>query len=161
LRVTPREAGLIELEEPNWRERFEEHCLRWPKLPRYLAEDSAFEATLSDWRRFHWTPVEVEGKLKKRPAGAVEAIIALAKLGIMPPRSLREDIPRGGGCYEPDLGDDHCWLQVAGRAWRIVTIEDKMLILDSFGEAKQINLTSARWENYIEAATATLEALRG
>jgi hypothetical protein len=159
--VTPREAGLIELEEPNWRERFEEHKKRWPKLPDYLACDSAFEAVLSDWRRFHWTPVEVEGKLKKRPAGAVEAIIALAKLGIMPPRSLREDIPRGGGCYEPDLGDDHMWLQVAGRAWRIVTIEDKMLILDSFGEAKQINLTSARWENYIEAATAMLEALRG
>jgi hypothetical protein len=155
--MTPREAGAIELEEPDWHVRFEEHCLRWPKLPRYLAEDSAFEATMSDWRRFHFTPVEVDGKLKKRPAGAVEAIIALAKLGIMPPRSLNRDIPRDGKLYEPDLGDDHMWLQVAGRAWRITAIEDRMLILDSFGEDKQINLTTARWDNYIAAATAALQ----
>jgi hypothetical protein len=159
--MTPREAGAIELEEPDWKIRFEEHVLRWPKLPDYLARDSAFEATMSDWRRFHFTPVEVDGKLKKRPAGATEAIIALAKLGIFPPRSLREDIPRDGKCLEPDLGDDHCWLQIAGRAWRIIAIEDRMLILDSFGEDKQINLTSARWEKYVEAATTVLDAARG
>jgi hypothetical protein len=159
--MTPHEAGAVEYEEPDWKVRFEEHVLRWPKLPAYLARDSAFEATLSDWRRFHWSPVEVDGKLKKRPAGATEAIVALAKLGIMPPRSLREDIPRDGELHEPDIGDDHCWLQVAGRAWRIVGIEDRMLILDSFGEGKQIDLNRARWDNYTEAAAQMLDVLRG
>jgi hypothetical protein len=154
--VTPREAGELELEEPNWRDRFESHCERWPRLPRYLQEDSAFEATLLDWRRFHWTPIEVEGKLKKRPAGATQAIVALAKLRIFPPRNLIKDVPRDGKCYEPDLGDDHLWLQIAGRAWRIVAIEDKMLILDSFGEDKQIDLNRARWKENTDAALAAM-----
>jgi hypothetical protein len=157
--VTPKEAGAIELEEPDWRIRFEEHVLRWPKLPDYLARDSAFEATMSDWRRFHWTPIEVDGKLKKRPAGATEAIIALAKLGIFPPRSLIRDIPRGGELHELDIGDDHCWLQISGRAWRITAIEDRMLVLDSFGEDKQIDLNRARWTNYVESALAVLQGL--
>jgi hypothetical protein len=159
--MTPREAGLIEIEECDWKERFEEHCARWPKLPRYLAEDSAFEATLADWRRFHFTWVEVDGKPKRRPAESALAMIALARLGIMPPRSLIRDIPREDGePYEPDRGDDHCWLQIAGRMWRIMAIEDRILILDSFGEDKQIDLSTAKWENYLKNATAALDAQR-
>ena len=159
--MSPAEAGAIELEEPDWRERFEEHARRWPKLPRYLAEDSAFEATLKDWRIFHATTVEVKGKPMRRPAGAVEAMIALAGMRIFPPRNLIKDVPRDGKCYEPDIGDDHCWLQIAGRAWRIVAIEDRMLILDSFGEDKQIDLNKAKWDKYLEAALAALDAARG
>jgi hypothetical protein len=158
--MTPREAGAIELEEPDWREVFEEECARWPKLPRYLAEDSGFESTLSRWRRFHWIPIEIDGKLKKRPAGAIEGMIALAKLQIMPPRSLARDVPRDNKLFEPDVGDAHCWIQISGRAWRILGVEDRMLLLDSFGESKQINLTSAKWENYLQAACAVLDALR-
>jgi hypothetical protein len=154
--MTPREAGELELEEPNWRDRFEEHCLRWPKLPRYLAEDSAFEATLSDWRRHHFTWVEVDGKAKRRAAKAIDGMIALAKLRIFPPRNLIKDAPRDGKCYEPDLGDDHCWLTISGRAWRVVTIEDRMLILDSFGEDKQIDLNRAKWEANTNAALAAM-----
>ena len=41
--VCPAEAAAIELEEPDWQERFETHFARWPKLPRYLAENEAFE----------------------------------------------------------------------------------------------------------------------
>lgn len=154
--MSPFEAGQVELEEPNWREVFEEECLRWPRLPRYLQEDSAFESVLKRWRRFHFTEVEVDGKPKRRPAGATEAIIALAQLRIFPPRSLIKDIPRDNQCYEPDLGDEHMWLQIAGRAWRIVAIEDRQLILDSFGEGKQIDLTTARWEKHTEAAVTLL-----
>ena len=69
--VSPAEARAVEYEEPDWRERFETHCARWPRLPRYLQEDSAFEATMRDWRRWHATD--------DKPAGAVEAMIALAK----------------------------------------------------------------------------------
>jgi hypothetical protein len=83
-------------------------------------------------------------------------MIALAKLRIFPPRNLIKDVPRDGKCYEPDLGDDHLWLQIAGRAWRIVAIEDKMLILDSFGEDKQIDLNRARWEANTNAALAAM-----
>lgn len=152
--MNPAEAGSIELEEPDWRERFEEHCLRFPRLPRHLAEDSAFEATLKDWRRFHFT--EVEGK--RRPAGATEAMIALAKLRIFPPRNLIKDTPRDGKCLAIDVGDEHMWLQIAGRAWRIIAIEDHILILDSFGEAKQIDLTSAKWEKHNQAAIDLLKS---
>lgn len=159
--MSPAEAGALEFEEPDWRERFEEHCRRWPKWPRYLAEDSAFESTLKDWRLFHATTVEVNGEMKRRPAGAVEAMIALAGLRIFPPRNLIKDVPRDGKCYEPDVGDDHMWLQIAGRAWRIVGVESRMLLLDSFGESKQIDLNKAKWEKYTEAALAAMAAARG
>jgi hypothetical protein len=157
--MSPAEAAAIDLEEPDWRERFEDHCLRWPRLPRYRAEDSAFEATLTDWRRFHSSEDESEGK--RRPAPAVEGIIALARLRLFPPRNLIKDIPRDGKLLEEDLGDAHMWLQIAGRAWRIVAIEDKTLILDSFGEQKQIDLSRAKWTAYTEAALAALRAAHG
>lgn len=151
------EAGQIELEEPNWKERFESHCSRWPRLPRYLQEDSAFEATLGDWRRYHSIQVEVDGKPKRRPAGAVEGMIALAALRIFPPRNLIKDVPRDGRCYQEQY-DDHCWIQISGRAWRIVDAADKILVLDSFGEAKTIDLNRARWDGYIQAAIAAMRA---
>ena len=44
--LSPAEATAVEFGEPDWKERFEAHCSRWPKLPRYLQEDGAFEATL-------------------------------------------------------------------------------------------------------------------
>lgn len=115
--MSPAEAAAIELEEPNWKERFEEHCLRWPRLPRYLAEDSAFEATLKDWRRWH------------KPADAPTGMVALSALGIYPPRNLIKDIPRGGECFQ-EQHDDHMWLIMSQRAWRIIAIEDRTMILD-------------------------------
>jgi hypothetical protein len=157
--VSPAEAGAVELEEPDWRERFEQHCASYAKLPRYLAEDSAFEDVLRDYRRFHFAWVEVKGEPKRLPMAAVDAIIALAGKRIFPPRNLIKDVPRDGKCYEPDLGDDHMWLQIAGHMWRIAGVESKMLLLDNlFGEGKQIDLSKAKWEKYVEAA---LEALKG
>jgi hypothetical protein len=163
--MSPAEASAIELEEPDWRERFEEHCLRWPKLPRYLAEDNAFEATLSDWRRFHftWVTVQIKGEpvQKHKPASAPDGIIALAKLRVFPPRNLIKDVPRGEpGGYQ---ADDHMWLSIAGEQWRITAIEDKMLMLERGFEDKpaqmQINLATAKWGKYIEAACAVLAAI--
>lgn len=150
--MNPFEAGQVVIEEPNWREVFEEECLRWPRLPRYLQEDSAFESVLKQWRRFHH--IQVDGK--RRPAGATEAIIALARLRVFPPRNLIKDVPRDGKCLAVDVGDEHMWLQIAGRAWRIIAIEDRILILDSFDEPKYIDLTTAKWEKHTEAAVALL-----
>jgi hypothetical protein len=161
--VTPREAGEVEIDEPDWRERFEEHCLSWPKLPRYLQEANAFERTLKDWRRHHFTWIEVDGEPKHQPAGAIEAMVALAKLKIMPPRSTWRDIPHND-VVEGYQYDDHMWLSIAGEQWRITAIEDRILILEkgfqTDREIKQINLKTARWDKHIEAAVAVLEAMR-
>jgi hypothetical protein len=156
--VTPAEAGKVEIEEPDWRERFEMHALRWPKLPRYLAEDSAFEATLRDWRRFHFTWGEVDGKAKRIFPDAPAGCIALAKLGIFPPRFLIKDVPRtDAGGYQQD---DQMWLSINQEQWRIVGIDDRMLLLEKWFEDKpqtmQIDLNRARWEKYIQSATAIL-----
>ena len=159
--MTPAEAGRVEIEEPDWRQTFEERCSRWPKLPRYLQEDSAFEEVLREWRRWHWTPIEINGELKKNPAGAVEAIIALAKLGVMPPRSTWRDIPRAD-----ELGyqhDDHMWVSIAQEQWRILAIEDRQLILEKgfqeLRETRMIDLNQARWNDYVKAAANLLAQL--
>ena len=149
--LSPAEARAVEYEEPDWRERFETHCGRWPRLPRYLQEDSAFEATMRDWRRWHATD--------DKPAGAVEAMIALAKLQIMPPRNLIRDIERTSACFE-DQHDNHMWITMSQRAWRIVTVESRVLFLESFGEQTQIDLARARWEKYCEKAAEVLVAMR-
>lgn len=153
--MSPAEAGAIELEEPDWRERFEAHALRWPRLPRYLAEDNAFEATMKDWRRFH--------RVEKQTPSAVEAMIALAILNIYPPRFLIKDVPR-----TDDMGyqqDEHMWLSIRGEQWRITGVEDRILHLEKRYEDKpetmQIDLNRAKWGKYVEAATALLDHLRG
>jgi hypothetical protein len=147
--VSPAEAAAVELEEPDWRERFEAHCARWPKLPRYLQEDAAFEATQKEWRKWHRT----DGK----PAGMTEAMIALAAFRIFPPRNLFQDTPRTTDCFE-EQHDDHMWLIMSSRSWRIVTIEDRMMILDSFGDKTQVDLSRAKWEKYTEKAVEALMA---
>ena len=160
--VTPAEAAAIQIEEPDWRALFEEQCARWPKLPRYLQEDSAFPEVMRQWRKFHWSPVEINGELKKLPAGAVEAIVALAKLEIMPPRSAWNDIPRDGelGAYQRD---DHMWVSINQEQWRIAAIEDRVLHLQkgfqSDKEIKQIDLNLAKWDKYIQSAETLLMSL--
>jgi hypothetical protein len=164
--MNPREAGriTIELEEPNWRELFEEQCARWPTLPRYLQEDNAFEEVLRRWRRFNSTPVEVNGEWKRRPAPATDAIIALAKLKVMAPRSAWNEIPHGD-VVEGYQHDDHMWMSYSGEQWRIVAIEDRMLHLEKMWfsekqrEIKTIDLNRARWDGYVDAAVAVLSNL--
>lgn len=151
--MSPKEAGLLVIEEPNWQEVFLEHKTRWPRLPDYLAEDSAYEATLKDWRRFHKETVDG----KDTPAPVANGIVALTVLGIYPPRSLINDIPRGGQCFEEQY-DAHMWLVMSQRAWRIVAIEDRMMIFDSFGEQTQVDLNRAKWEKYTEKAVEVLNA---
>jgi hypothetical protein len=148
--VSPAEAAAIELEEPDWRERFEEHCARWPKLPRYLAEDSAFEETLKEWRRWHR---DEHGQA----ADAYTGMVALAVLKILPPRSLIKDIERTGECYQ-EQHDDHMWLIMSQRSWRIVALESRTLFLESFGEKTQVDLSRAKWEKYTEKAVEALMA---
>ena len=154
--TSPAEAGAIDIEEPDWREVFEEECAQW-NLPCELAEDNAFEATMRRWRRFHATPIE--GSDRRMPALAIDAMVALAGLRIFPPRFTIKDVPRDGVTgYQ---ADDHCWLQIAGEQWRIVGIEDRMLLLERMdGETKQIDLNKAKWAKYTEAAVAMLDAMR-
>ena len=149
--VSPAEAAAVELEEPDWRERFEAHIARWPKLPRYLAENEAFEQTLKEWRRFH--------AVDDKPAIAYEGMVALARLKILPPRSLIKDIERTGACFAEQF-DDHMWLTMSQRAWRIIAIESRVLFLESFGEQTQVDLSRAKWEKYCEKAAEALEAMR-
>jgi hypothetical protein len=63
------------------------------------------------------------------------------------------------GLFQEQI-DDHCWFVSEGRAWRITGIEDKMLLLFSFGEQWQIDLSRAKWENYCAHHAAALEAMR-
>lgn len=104
---------------------------------------------MRDWRRFHATD--------DKPAGAVEAMIELAKLRLFPARMLSIETPRTGACLE-EQHDNHCWLIMSQRAWRIVTVEDRMMVLDSFGESTQIDLTRAKWGKYTEKAVEALMA---
>ena len=149
--LSPAEAAAVELEEPDWKERFEAHIARWPKLPRYLAENEAFEQTLKEWRRFH--------AVDNKPAIAYEGMIALARLKILPPRSLIKDIERTGACFQ-DQHDSQMWLTMSQRAWRIVAIESRVLFLESFGEQTQVDLNRAKWEKYCEKAAEALEAMK-
>ena len=159
--MSPAEAAALDLEEPNWRERFESHIRPWPNAPRGLAEEWAFELTLKDWRRFHGTPVWVDGQEKNQPASATDAMVALAKEQIFPPRRLLQETPRDGQTgYQHD---DHMWLQIAGEPWRIVGIEDRTLMLRKAFETteRQIDLNKAKWGAYVEAAAGLLAAMSG
>ena len=149
--MSPAEATAVEYEEPDWNERFETHMARWPRLPRHLAEDAAFESTLKDWRRFH--------AINDKPALVYDGMIALAVLKILPPRNLIKDIERTSACFAEQV-DDHMWLTMSQRAWRIVAVEDRTLLLDSFGEQTQVDLSRAKWGKYCEKAAEVLEAMR-
>jgi hypothetical protein len=155
--MTPKEAGAIDFEEPDWRARFAAHG---GDSPQWFAQERAFEAVLREWRRFHFIWVELERKAKRQPASAPEGIVALAQLGIMPPRFTVKDVPRtdetGFQC------DDHMWLSIAGEQWRIAAVEDRILCLergfDDKPETRQINLATAKWQKHIQAALDVLKA---
>ena len=86
-------------------------------------------------------------------------MIALAALKILPPRSIIKDIERTGACFAEQI-DDQMWLTMSQRAWRIIAVEDKMLLLESFGEQTQVDLSRAKWEKYCEKAAEALSAAR-
>jgi hypothetical protein len=160
--MSPLEAGAWEYQEPDWNERFREHfdglwppraaqLLSTPEQVRLVAEDRAFERTLKDWRRWH--------NVDNKPASAYDGMVALARLRIFPPRSLIRDIERTGACFKEQI-DDHMWLTMSQRAWRIIAVEDRMLMLESFGEQTQVDLSRAKWEKYCEKAAEVLETMR-
>ena len=140
--MSPAEAAAI-TEEPDWVQVFQDRG----------SGEMAFENLLIEWRKWHFTPLD-DGRKKMAPS--VDGVIALALLGIMPPRTLPDRPP---GLFEEQI-DDHCWFVSEARAWRILGIEDKMLMLNSFGDEKQIDLSRAKWENYCAHHAAVLEALR-
>jgi hypothetical protein len=150
------EAGDVRLEEPDWRELFIASVARKDETyPIELREDDSFAEILWEYRRFHFTWLE-DGK--RLPMPAAQAIIGLAKLRIFPPRSRRKDIPHGGALFE-EQHDNHCWLQIQQRAWRINAIEGGVLFLDSFGEEKQIGpFTREQWSKYVDKAADALNA---
>ena len=139
--MSPAEAGAI-TEEPDWVQVFKDRG----------SGEMAFENLLIEWRKWHFAPLD-DGRKKMAPS--VDGVIALAQLGIMPPRTL----DRPPGLFE-DQVDDQCWFVSEGRSWRILGIEDKLLCLNSFGDEKQIDLSRAKWENYCAHHAAVLEALR-
>jgi hypothetical protein len=149
--MSPKEAGELDIEEPNWHEAFESEQDRWPRLPKELKEDGAFESVLKRWRRFH--------AVGDKPATAYEGMVALARLRIFPPRSIIKDIERTGACFK-DQHDSQMWLTMSQRAWRIVAIESRVLFLESFGEQTQVDLSRAKWGKYCEKAAEALEAMR-
>jgi hypothetical protein len=55
-----------------------------------------------------------------------------------------------------EQSDAHCWLISQDRAWRILGVEDGMLMLNSFGDEWQIDLGRAKWAGYVEKAAAAL-----
>jgi hypothetical protein len=143
--MSPAEAGAI-TEEPDWAQMFKGRG----------GSETAFENLLLEWRKWHWTPIVEAGVEKKKMAPSVDGVIALALLGVMPPRTLPDRPP---GPFEEQI-DDHCWFLSQGRAWRILGIEDGMLMLNSFGDEWQIDLSRAKWDKYIEASAAALRAWR-
>jgi hypothetical protein len=170
--MSPAEAGAIEFEEPDWRERFLEYFKRieaptvaqrlaTSAQQRLLAEERAFEQTLTDWRRFHGQRMMVDGKRMVKQANAVDGILALAALGVMPPRSINQNIPRGSPLHQ-EQHNDHIWLTVKGEAWAIRSIEDKVMHLwrgwEPDVERMSIDLSRARWSSYCDAAVAFLKA---
>ena len=142
--MSPAEAAAI-TQEPDWVQVFKDRS----------STEMAFENLLLEWRKWHWTPLD-DGR--KKMASSVDGVIALALLGIMPPRTLPDRPP---GLFEEQI-DGQCWFVSEGRAWRVLGIEDKMLMLNSFGEERQIGLEPAsKWTKYCELHAAALEALRG
>lgn len=150
--MTAAEAGAIELEEPDWHSRVRDYDDMHEDAPIELKQDAAFDRVLYEYRRFHFTWVD---NGKRRPLASSNAVVALAKLGIMAPRSRTKDIPHTDELHGYQH-DDHCWL-VNERAWRIVAIEDKTLCLDSFGDTKQVDLAAAKWDKYVEQRLQILQ----
>ena len=144
--MSPAEAA-ASLDEPDWAAMFLD----------LGGEDSAFDAVLSQWRRWHWTPIEIDGVLKKKAASATDGIIALAQAGVMPPRSLTEAQRRP---FE-EQHDAHMWLRSKDRSWRILGVQDGVMMLNSYGEEWEINLKRAKWDDYVIAAAAALEQQKG
>ena len=138
--MSPAEAAAI-TEEPDWVQLFKDRG----------GSEFAFENLLVEWRKWHFTPLD-DGRKKMAPS--VDGVVALAVLGIMPPKTLYG----APGLLEEQI-DDHCWFVSEGRAWRILGIEDKMLMLNSFGDEWQIDLTRAKWEKYTAAWVQALEAI--
>ena len=143
--MSPKEAGEL-LDEPDWAE-------LWKVLQ---VADDGFETLLRRWREWNFTPIWIDGVQKKKLAPSVDGVIALARLGIMAVSSLTERSPWP---FEEQV-NAHCWFVSEGRAWRVLGIEDAMLMLNSFGEERQIDLARAKWEKYCEGAAAALEAQR-
>jgi hypothetical protein len=143
--MSPAEAAAI-LEEPDWVQRFADSG----------GSEIAFENLLLEWRKWHHTICIIDGVEKKKMAASVDGVIALALLGVMPPRNMPDRPP---GPFEEQV-DDMCWFVSEGRAWRILGIEDHMLFLNSFGDEKQIDLSRAKWDNYCAHHAAVLEAMR-
>ena len=136
--MSPKEAVEI-IEEPNWRD-------LWSALQH---SDDGYEVLLTKWRK--WNYVVVDGR--KQLAPSVDGAIALARMGLYP----KSNHPPG---IFVEQHDDHMWLVTEGRAWRIVAIESKTMVLDSFGEPKQIDLTRVKWNRYCDGHAAVLEARR-
>jgi hypothetical protein len=143
--MSPAEAAAA-TEEPDWAEMFRD----------FGGEFSAYQATLFQWRRWHAALVLINGEEKRNPAPATDGIIALAQAGVLYP-SLTP--PRPPGVFE-EQSDAHCWLISQDRAWRILGVEDGMLMLNSFGDEWQIDLGRAKWAGYVEKAAAALETQR-
>ena len=114
-------------------------------------------ATLVDWRRWHHT-----GDKARRPPTRGWLLWFVCAFSHHT-GSLIKDVERTGTCFKLEQVDDMMWLTMSQRAWRIIAVEDKMLLLESyFGEQTQVDLAVARQVGKIlaEKAAEALSAAR-
>ena len=96
--MTPAAAAAL-LDEPDWVQAFKDRG----------SSEFAYENLLTEWRKWHFTVLD-DGRKLMAPSTA--GVIALANLGVMPPRTLPD---RLSGLFEEQI-DDHCWFISEGRA---------------------------------------------
>ena len=159
--MSPAEAHHLYGPEPDWRAQFDQAMAmtRAAGWTPWMIQCEAYERILEDWRR--WRFAWRQG-MRYRGAES-DGVIALAKLGILSPRSYNldgEDVP----CKELQH-DSHCWLTLRGSAWKIRAIEDKMLMLwrgwrpeVEYDSLDLSQYTPAQWARYCDKAVELLNA---
>jgi len=161
--VSPADAERLSDPEPDWKAEF--LAVQRPRLnwPPEMIQDEAFENTLEAWRRWHYVWRE-DGQRYR--ASEADGVIARARLGIMPPRSLEPDDARRAEIPCKELQHDaHCWLTFKGSAWKIRAIEDKTLLLwrgwrphVEYDSIELNSYTPMQWSRYCDKAVQLLLA---
>ena len=160
--MSPADAAAILIEEPDWRALFEEQCARWPKLPRYFQEDSAFPEVMRQWRKFHWIADRNQGRAQEdagwRGRGDYRARQAWHHAAAL----AWNDIPRDGETgYQPTTTCGSRSARSSGASSRSKTASCICRrVFQADVEQKQIDLVQAKWDKYTIAAVELLTIVK-